>query len=75
MRKTGKCPRTIREIMLEGTLVDEAMTRAARKALLLHKRMGVSVPVWRDGRIVRIKPQDIKLPVVRDSRRRRTQHD
>ena len=71
MKKTRKRPQTIREIMLEGTLIDEAMTRAAREALLLHKRMGVSVPVWRNGRIVRIKPEDIKLPVVRRRARKR----
>jgi hypothetical protein len=73
LKRGRKRPLTAREILEDGTLIDEAMTRAAREALLLHKRMGISVPVWRNGRIVRIKPQDIKLPVIRRqaSRRRR----
>jgi hypothetical protein len=60
--------------MEQGTPIDEAMTRAAYDALLLHKQVGVSVPVWRNGRIVRIKPADIKLPRVppgASTRRRR----
>ena len=55
-------PQTIRDIMSEGTLIDEAMAKAAREAWALHKRAGVPVPIWRAGKIVWIKPEDIQLP-------------
>ena len=64
-------PRTIREIMLDGTLIDEAMKKAAREALALYKRAGVPVPVWRDGKIVWIRPEDIGLPDEGDSLKRK----
>ena len=57
-----KRPQTIREIMSEGTRLDEAMAQAAREAWALHKRAGLPVPIWRAGKIVWIKPEDIPLP-------------
>jgi hypothetical protein len=62
---------TIREIMDEGTLIDEALLKAARDALLLHKRAGLSVPVWRNGRTVLIPPEQIEIPDVAHRRSRR----
>jgi hypothetical protein len=48
--------------MRDGTLIDAAMRQAAREALMLYKRAKVPVPMWRDGKIVWIKPKDIKFP-------------
>lgn len=55
-------PKTIGEIMRDGTLIDNAMQQAAREALTRYKRAGVPVPMWREGKIVWIKPKDIRLP-------------
>ena len=57
--------------MAEGTLIEEALLKASRAALLLHKRAGVPVPVWRNGRTVLIPPEQIEIPDVRHPRRRR----
>ncbi len=51
----------IEKIFAEGTLIDEALKRAARDALRQHKRDGRPVAEWRDGRIVWIQPEDIHL--------------
>jgi hypothetical protein len=40
----------IGQIFVEGTLVDEALKLAARDALLRHKREGLPVVIYRDGR-------------------------
>jgi hypothetical protein len=42
-------------------MIDEAMERAARDALLAHKRAGVPIAVSRNGRVVLIPPQDIRV--------------
>jgi hypothetical protein len=40
-------------------LIEQALARAVREALRRHKRAGNPVAVWRDGRTVWIKPDDI----------------
>lgn len=37
----------------------DAMTRAVRQALLAHKRAGNAVPVWRNGRVQWLQPDEI----------------
>lgn len=58
---------TIAEIFEEGRLIDRAVELAARDAVLLHKRMGKPMPVWRDGRTVWIQPEEIEVPEVETS--------
>ena len=38
-----------------------ALHRGVQRALWLHKIMGVPVCTWRDGRVVWIAPDDIKV--------------
>ena len=45
----------------EGTSIDEAMQEAARAAARLHKRLGLPLVVWRDGRVVHIPPEEIDV--------------
>jgi hypothetical protein len=46
----------------------KAMTEAVREALLRHKRLGNSVAVWRDGRVVRLRPEEIPVEIIEPSR-------
>ena len=39
--------------------MEAAMRRAVREALLRHKRLGESIAVWRDGRVVTVPPEEI----------------
>jgi hypothetical protein len=55
-------PKDIAAIMREGTQVDAAIRKAARNALLAHKREGRPVPLWRDGKTVWIPPEEIEIP-------------
>jgi hypothetical protein len=40
-------------------VVDEALKRGVRRAMLRHKNEGSSVVVERDGKIVWLKPEDL----------------
>ena len=53
--------RTIDELLADGTVVDRAAREAVRAALLRHKRLGESIVVWRDGRVVEIPPEEITV--------------
>lgn len=52
MRRQGLT--RIGRIFVEGTLVDRAVKAAARDALILHRRAGVPVVVYRNGRVLAI---------------------
>ena len=41
--------------------MDAAMRRGVREALLRHKRLGESIAVWRDGRVVIVPPDEIAI--------------
>lgn len=43
----------------DDRLIEAALRRAVQDALLQHKRAGNPVPVWRDGRVAWIAPDDI----------------
>jgi hypothetical protein len=53
--------RTIDEILADGTPVDRAAREGVRAALRRHKRLGESIAVWRDGRVVEIPPDEITV--------------
>lgn len=39
--------------------VDEAIRKATREALKKHKLAGNPIAVWRDGKVVILKPEEI----------------
>lgn len=49
----------VSELMLDDALIDGAVARGVREALLEHKRRGESIVVWRDGRVVVLPPDSI----------------
>lgn len=57
MKKTPE--KSINEIFAEGTLIDKALKQAVREAILQHKRAGNPIVVWRDGKMVWLKPEEI----------------
>ncbi len=56
-----KSEKSIDEIFKEGTLIDKALKKAVQEALMLHKQAGNPIVVWRDGKIVWIKPDEIAV--------------
>jgi hypothetical protein len=44
-----------------GKEIEEVFRRAVRKALWRHKRLGQSIAVWQDGKVVIIPPEQIQV--------------
>lgn len=50
----------IQQAFRQGTPIDEAMNQAFREAVLAHRRAGVPLIVWRDGRVQAVSPDEIE---------------
>lgn len=46
-------------VFADGPAMERALSEAVREAVLRHKRLGESIVVWRDGRVLEIAPEDI----------------
>jgi len=54
--------RDLNRIFLEeGHVIDEALKKGVRDALLRHKRAGLPVVIYRDGKTVWVDPNDLDL--------------
>jgi hypothetical protein len=42
--------------MRDGKLIDQALRKAARQARELHRRAGVPLVQWQDGKVRLVKP-------------------
>jgi hypothetical protein len=51
----------IEALFQEGATIDKALKQAVREAMIRHKKEGNSVIAWQDGKIVRIKPENIPV--------------
>lgn len=49
-------------IQADPGVVDRALARAVRDALIRHKQAGVPIAVSRDGKVVLIPPEEIEIP-------------
>jgi len=58
----SKKPPDRAEVMVQAKAVEAAARQAVRDALLFHKRMGNPICVSREGRVVWIPPEEIRLP-------------
>lgn len=61
MTDSGPDHRAIAERLKDLPLIERALSRAVREALLQHKRAGNPVSVWRDGRVCWIAPEEIQV--------------
>lgn len=52
---------TLSERVKDLRLIEDALRRAVREALLRHKQAGNPVAEGRDGRVVWIAPEDIEI--------------
>jgi hypothetical protein len=47
----------------EGKPIDDALTRGIRQAMAVHKRLGHSVIIWRDGKVVSLPAEEIPVDI------------
>ena len=52
----------LKSLMLETDLVEQAIHRAAVRAIDRHKRLGQPIVVWRHGKVVWIPAEEIEVP-------------
>ena len=52
--------KSIEELLSDGSEIDRAMRDAVCQALRRHKRLGESVVVWENGRVVELPPDEIE---------------
>jgi hypothetical protein len=57
--------RDIEAIFREGTQIDAAIRKAAKNAILAHKREGLPVPIWKDGKTVWVPAEELE-PLLAD---------
>ncbi len=51
----------IAEVFADPERITQALAQGVRDALLKHKQAGNPIVVWRDGKIVWIKPEEIAV--------------
>lgn len=52
---------TLNDLFEDGRAIDEALRDAARDARRFHKALGNPMATWRDGRVVWVQPEDIRV--------------
>ena len=57
----GNLKKGPRELFADSARVQAAVNDAMRDVRLLHKRMGVGLVGWKDGKIVEIPPEEIQI--------------
>jgi hypothetical protein len=53
--------KTIEQLFKEGTPIDTALRGAVQDALRRHKLLGNTVVVWQDGKVVRLRADEIPV--------------
>jgi hypothetical protein len=61
MKKREKHKDRITEALADKEKITQALAQGVREALLKHKQAGNPVVVWRDGKMVWLKPEEISL--------------
>jgi hypothetical protein len=51
----------IDELFADGKEIDRAMRESVREALILHKKLGLPIAEWRDGKVVWTPPEEIDV--------------
>ena len=61
MTKKEKHKDRITEALADKEKITQALTQGVREALLKHKQAGNPVVVWRNGKMVWLKPEEIPV--------------
>jgi hypothetical protein len=49
-------------ITRDGAAIDAAIARAQPRVMVRHRQLGMPIAIWRDGRVVEIPPESIRIP-------------
>jgi hypothetical protein len=65
-----KREKDISAIFAKGTAIDRALAAAAWDAVRRHREAGVPLVLWRNGRIVRVRAEELLAARARRARKR-----
>ncbi len=60
MSVKAKPPVDILRTLQQGELVEQALRDAARKAILEHKKEGIPLAMWRNGKVVWVSAEELE---------------
>ena len=49
-------------MLRDGEAIDRAIVRAHREVVLRHRKLGLPLVIWRDGRVVEVPADTFELP-------------
>jgi hypothetical protein len=58
---TERTTQEIAQILRDGDAIDRAFAAAYRETVLRHRRQGVPLIVWQDGRVVEVSADSVEL--------------
>jgi hypothetical protein len=58
------------KLSVETKAIEQAMRRAVGHALLTHKRAGNTVATWKDGRVVLVQAENIRVEALAKGRQK-----
>lgn len=61
MKPRSRMKKEVKDLPLD-VRAEMALKEAVADAIAEHKRMGRPIVVWRDGKVVKIPPEEIKVP-------------
>jgi len=62
MAKQKEYKDKIEEAFSDPEKITQALVRGVREALLKHKQAGNPIVIWKDGKTVWLKPEEIPVP-------------
>jgi hypothetical protein len=57
----AKARKDVGAIMRDGEAIDRAMDRAFRRVVEHHRRLGLPLVMWRDGKVVHVPAESVNL--------------
>jgi hypothetical protein len=60
MKETKK--NRISRLFAEGTEIDRALQEGIQEAIELHRKLGLPIVEWRDGKVVWVPPEELAPP-------------
>ncbi|MCX7424064.1 MAG: hypothetical protein NTW96_00250 [Planctomycetia bacterium] len=64
--RTDRTDRDIDAAFEQGTPIEEALNEAVREVVRHHKRMGLPLAVWRDGKTVWLSAEEVEAEYYSD---------
>ncbi|HEY8667412.1 MAG TPA: hypothetical protein VIL86_12145 [Tepidisphaeraceae bacterium] len=53
--------KSIDELLRDDSAITRGLAEGVRRALLIHKKLGHSIVIWKDGKIVTVPPEEIEV--------------